>query len=64
MLSKFSASTLKRGNVPISTEPRVDLAYDVLDEFRIVERAFGDEFLVFALQQRIDVAGRRTFHDR
>ena len=40
-----------------------DVAYQVLDEFRVVIGTFSDEFFVRSLDQSVDLAGRLTFHN-
>jgi hypothetical protein len=41
-----------------------DIAYQILDELRVVVGALGDVFFVRALEQSVQLAGRRSFGDR
>ena len=43
-------------------EPSGDVAHHVFHKFRIVVGAFGDEFLVRALEQPVQFAGCLRFH--
>jgi len=48
------------GDTLIVIQPYRDVAYHVLDEFRIVVGALGDEFLVRALENAVQLARRLT----